>query len=103
MVLEASGGPEVLAASELHAAGLTVAVVNPRQAREFARSLGTLGKTDRLDAIVLAQFAQSSHSHWSYPVSVDGGGLVDRILWLRKASFDSWDRVSKRFFLAITA
>jgi len=63
VVLEASGGPEVLAASELHAAGLTVAVVNPRQAREFARSLGTLGKTDRLDAIVLAQFAQSSHSH----------------------------------------
>ena len=39
-----------------------MAVVNPRQVREFARSLGTLGKTDRLDALVLARFAQASHS-----------------------------------------
>lgn len=63
IVLESSGGLEVLAASELHAAGLMVAVVNPRQVREFARSLGTLGKTDRLDAVVLAQFAHSNHSN----------------------------------------
>lgn len=63
VVLESSGGLEAVAASELHAAGLTVAVVNPRQVREFARSLGTIGKTDRLDAVVLAQFAQSSHSN----------------------------------------
>ena len=62
VVLEASGGLETLAASELHAAGLTVAVVNPRQVREFARSLGSLGKTDRLDALVLAQFAHASQS-----------------------------------------
>lgn len=63
VVLEASGGLEALAASELQAAGLTVAVVNPRQVREFARSLGRLAKTDRLDALVLAQFAQSAHSN----------------------------------------
>jgi transposase len=63
VVLEASGGLEALVASELHAAGLTVAVVNPRQVREFARSLGRLAKTDRLDALVLAQFAQSAHSN----------------------------------------
>ena len=63
VVLEATGGLEVLAASEVHAAGLPVAVVNPRQVREFARSLGTLGKTDRLDALVLAQFAQASESN----------------------------------------
>ena len=44
VVLEASGGLESLVASELHTAGLLVAVVNPRQVREFARSLGTLGK-----------------------------------------------------------
>jgi transposase len=54
---------EALVASELHAAGLMVAVVNPRQVREFARSLGRLAKTDRLDALVLAQFAQSAHSN----------------------------------------
>jgi transposase len=63
VVLEASGGFEALVASELHAAGLTVAVVNPRQVREFARALGRLAKTDRLDALVLAQFAQSAHSN----------------------------------------
>ena len=63
VVLEATGGVELLAASELCAAGLPVAVVNPRQAREFARSLGALGKTDRKDALVLAQFAQSAESN----------------------------------------
>ncbi len=67
VVLEATGGLEVLAASELHAADLTVAVVNPRQVREFARSLGRIGKTDRLDALVLAQFAQSAHSNDRLP------------------------------------
>ena len=63
VVLESSGGYELLAAGELHAAGLTVAVVNPRQVREFARSLGRLAKTDRLDALVLAQFAQAAESN----------------------------------------
>jgi len=67
VVLEATGGLEALAASELHAAELTVAVVNPRQVREFARSLGRMGKTDRLDALVLAQFAQSAHSNDRLP------------------------------------
>jgi transposase len=52
-----------LSASKPRAAGLTVAVVNPRHVREFARSLGRLAKTDRLDALVLAQFAQSAHSN----------------------------------------
>ena len=42
VVLEATGGLEAMAASELHAAELTVAVVNPRQVREFARSLPRL-------------------------------------------------------------
>jgi transposase len=57
----------VLAASELHAAGLVVAVVNPRQVREFVGWLGRMGKTDRLDALVLAQFAQSAHSNDRLP------------------------------------
>ena len=67
VVLEATGGLEAMAASELHAAELTVAVVNPRQVREFARSLGRMGKTDRHDALVLAQFAQSAHSNDRLP------------------------------------
>lgn len=56
IVLEASGGYEAAAACALQAAGLPVAVVNPRQAREFARAMGRLAKTDRLDAQLLAEF-----------------------------------------------
>src|SRR5215469_1607795 len=58
IVLEASGGYEITAASELAAAGLPVAVVNPRQVRDFARATGRLAKTDAIDARVLAHFAE---------------------------------------------
>ena len=58
IVLEATGGFETLAAATLAAAGLPVVVVNPRQVRAFAKATGTLAKTDRLDARVLALFAQ---------------------------------------------
>jgi transposase len=57
IVLEATGGLESPVASALHAAGLPVVVVNPRQVRDFAKALGQLAKTDRLDARVLAHFA----------------------------------------------
>src|ERR1700716_468326 len=54
-VLEATGGLEVALAGALATATLPVAVVNPRQVRDFARSTGTLAKTDRLSASLLAQ------------------------------------------------
>lgn len=57
VVLEATGGFEAALASELCAAGIAVAVVNPKRVRDFARSMGVLAKTDRLDARVLAKFA----------------------------------------------
>ena len=50
VVVEATGGLESLLVGELCAAQVPVAMVNPRQVREFARSLGQLAKTDRLDA-----------------------------------------------------
>lgn len=56
IVLEATGGYELRAAAALAAAGLPVAVVNPRQVRSFARSIGKLAKTDQIDARVLARF-----------------------------------------------
>ena len=59
VVLEATGGLQNVAAAELHMAGFTVAVVNPRQVRDFARSTGRLAKTDVLDAAVLARFAEA--------------------------------------------
>lgn len=57
VVMEATGGYEAALACALQAAGLPVAVVNPRQARDFAKSMGRLAKTDRIDARMLAEFA----------------------------------------------
>jgi transposase len=59
IVLEATGGLETDVAVALAAAGLPVAVVNPRQVRDFAKSLGRLAKTDKIDAAVLARFAEA--------------------------------------------
>jgi len=59
VVLEATGGLEMDVAVGLAQAGLAVAVVNPRQVRDFAKSLGKLAKTDRIDALVLARFADA--------------------------------------------
>src|SRR6266850_6923332 len=59
VILEATGGLEMPAASALAAAGIAVAIVNPRQVRDFARATGRLAKTDRLDAEVLARFGEA--------------------------------------------
>jgi transposase len=59
VVLEATGGYEFGCAAALQAHGLPVAVVNPRQARDFAKSMGYLAKTDRIDAQGLTAFAQA--------------------------------------------
>lgn len=58
IVLEATGGYELLCVGALASAGLPVVVVNPRQVRDFARATGQLAKTDRIDADVLALFAE---------------------------------------------
>lgn len=59
VVLEATGGLERPVVAALAAADLPVVVVNPRQVRDFAKATGRLAKTDRLDAAVLAHFAQA--------------------------------------------
>jgi transposase len=58
IVLEATGGYELHAATALALAGLPVAIVNPRQVRDFAKAVGRLAKTDAIDAYVLALFAE---------------------------------------------
>jgi transposase len=57
IVVESTGGYEAEAASELQAAGLPIAVINPRYIRDFARSIGILAKTDKIDARVIALYA----------------------------------------------
>jgi len=59
VVLEATGGLETELAASLMAAGLAVVVVNPRQVRDYAKATGQLAKTDRIDALVLADFARA--------------------------------------------
>jgi transposase len=59
VVLEATGGLEQPAAAALALAGVPVAIVNPRQVRDFAKAVGRLAKTDRIDAAVLAHFAEA--------------------------------------------
>jgi len=59
IVMEATGGLETRLASELATLGLSVAVINPRQARDFAKASGQLAKTDRVDAAILAAFARA--------------------------------------------
>jgi transposase len=61
IVLEATGGFETLVAGALAAARLPLAVVNPRQIRDFARAVGQLAKTDALDAKIIALFAERVH------------------------------------------
>lgn len=63
IVLEATGGLERLVLGELHAAGLRVAVTNPRWARDFSRATGRLAKTDAIDALMLARFAEAVRPH----------------------------------------
>ena len=60
IVLEATGGFEQVVAAQLAAARLPLVVVNPRQIRDFARATGRLAKTDRIDAAVIAHFAEAA-------------------------------------------
>jgi transposase len=59
VVMEATGGYETALAAALVASGLRVAVVNPRQIRDFAKATGRLAKNDRIDAQVIAAFGQA--------------------------------------------
>ena len=58
IAIEATGGYEKRIFRALHAAGLPVVLVNPGRVRDFARSMGRLAKTDRIDALMLAHFAE---------------------------------------------
>jgi transposase len=63
VLIEATGRYHRRLAAQLLDAAIPVAVVNPQRAREFARSIGKLEKTDRIDARVLAAFARASDAH----------------------------------------
>jgi transposase len=83
VVLEATGGFEIPAVSALAAAGLPVVVANPRQVRNFARATGQLAKTDRLDARILALFAERVRPEVR-PLPDDAARLLDALLTRRR-------------------
>jgi transposase len=81
VVMEASGGYERLVLTALREAGVAAVAVNPRQARDFAKAMGRLAKTDRVDARVLCDFAtraQPKVRATREPIVLDLAELVTR-------------------------
>ena len=85
-LLEATGRYDRRCAADLMEAGFTVAVVNPRQARDFARSLGRLAKTDTIDARTLAEFAKLGHMRPSEKTPENRAFLDDLITRRRQVT-----------------
>jgi transposase len=79
IVVEATGGYQRLVVAELIAAGHRTAVVNPRQVRDFARGLGLLAKTDRIDAEVIARFGQQASPRVAQPASPESERLQELV------------------------
>ena len=87
LVLEATGGLEVNLAAALAAAGVPLVVINPRQARDFARATGELAKTDKIDARILALFAQKIRPEVR-PLPDDDTRELDALLTRRRQLVD---------------
>ena len=80
VVMEATGGLEAPLAAALMDAQLPVAVVNPRQVRDFARATGTLAKTDRIDAEIIAAFGAKVRVHLRAPDDRELAPIRERIV-----------------------
>ena len=87
IVLEATGGFEMLAAITLAKHGLPIAIVNPRQVRDFAKAMGQLAKTDALDAGMLADFAQRVRPT-PRPLPDEAAQLLESLLTRRRQIVD---------------
>ncbi len=79
VVLEATGGFEAIVAAALAGAGLPLAVVNPAQVRAFGRATGRLAKTDRLDAALIARFAEAVRPEPRPVASEQARGLAELV------------------------
>ena len=83
IVLEATGGLEKAAVCACAVAGLPVVVVNPRQVRDFAKAKGILAKTDKIDAGVIAQFAEAIRPEVR-PLKTEEAQKLDALLSRRR-------------------
>jgi transposase len=102
IVVEATGGYQRRVVAELVSAGHQVAVVNPRQVRDFARGLGILAKTDRLDALAIARFGQHVRPRPLAPQPQKQGELVQlvarrrQLIDLRTAEMNRRETISAK-------
>ena len=80
VVLEATGGLELPITTALFDAGLPVAVVNPRQVRDFARATGRLAKTDRIDSEAIAEFGAKVRVHLRSPDDQERSQIRERVV-----------------------
>lgn len=87
VVMEATGGFEIAAAAALAAAEIPVVVANPRQVRDFAKSTGQLAKTDRIDARILALFAERVRPEVR-PLPDDEARALDAVMARRRQIID---------------
>jgi transposase len=99
VVMEATGGFERLTAITLAKVGLPIAVVNPRQVRDFAKAMGQLAKTDALDAGMLADFAQRVRPT-PRPLPDEAAQLLDSLLTRRRQIVDMLTAEKNRLGLA---
>lgn len=83
IIMEATGGYEITVAAELGSAGLPVAVVNPRQVRDFAKGIGKLAKTDKIDAFVLARFGEATEPQ-AQPMPTDEERQIKELVTRRR-------------------
>lgn len=87
IIMEASGGYEISVAAELGSVNLPVAIVNPRQVRDFAKGIGKLAKTDAIDAHVLARFAETIRPE-PQPLSTEEEKQIKELVTRRKQLVD---------------
>lgn len=95
VVMEATGNLEAPLSGELIGAGLQVAVVNPRQVRDFAKATGKLAKTDRIDAQIIAHFGEVVRPHLRTLADVERQQIKELVLRRRQLS-DSLTAESNR-------
>jgi transposase len=84
VVAEATGGYQRAVIAELLAAGHRAAVANPRQVRDFARGMGLIAKTDRLDSEVIARFAQQARPRLAHQPSREHERLEELVVRRRQ-------------------
>jgi transposase len=101
VVLEATGGYENLVASAIAGREVAVAVVNPRQVRDFARATGVLAKTDRIDARVLARFAEAVRPE-ARPLPTAEARELEEFLSRRRQIVDMLTMEKNRLSIAAT-